>query len=377
MMTEIDDLVVMANRISIDGKSVHEYSRHIFTENKTKMSKIFKKLTDINTNLSSTKKLYKSGFNPYMCRYVRFNVFNQMLQIKREITFNINRNINEINTYKIVYGIRKKMVSKDEELTKIDKRKKWKNKQRKIIKQKMKERKQKKLENMEACSPPINRNIRLGTMHHFINRAKFIHTTDVNRIKELLYYYTSNGVKHLYEPAVCIQKIFRAFITRKYVNNHMNIIIKRHLEVTELEDKYINLNFKIKLSLANIVSGVNKKDKFNEWIIKIFSKHHPNYQYKMLNNNLFNIEILEITGNDTTVSKGFIYTRNCKGTITVSNTEFKKINLSINQNNINHDNIYIISTSRITDISLNKFRDIGLPCNNIYTFNNIIDLLKS
>jgi hypothetical protein len=367
----------MANRISIDGKSIHEYSRRIFTENKTKMSKIFKKLTDINTDLSSTKKLYKSGFNPYICRYVRFNVFNQMLQIKREITFNINRNINEINTYKIVYGIRKKMVSKDEELTKIDKRKKWKNKQRKIIKQKMKERKQKKMENMEACSPPIYRNVRLGTMHHFINRAKFIHTTDINYIKELLHYYSSNGIKHLYEPAVCIQKIFRAFIARKYVNDHMNIIIKRHLEVTELEDKYINLNFKIKLSLANIVSGVNKKDKFNEWIIKIFSKLYPNYQYKMLNNNLFNIEILEITGNDTTVSKGFIYTRNCKGTITVSNTEFKKINLSINQNNINHDNIYIISTSRITDISLNKFRDIGLPCNNIYTFNNIIDLLKS
>jgi hypothetical protein len=372
MMTEIDDLIVMANRISINGKSVHEYSRRIFTENKTKISKIFKKLTDINTNLSSTKKLYKNGFNPYMCRYVRFNVFNQMLQIKREIKFNINRNINEINTYKIVYGIRKKMVSKDEELTKIDKRKKWKNKQRKIIKQKMKERKQKKLENMEACSPPINKNIRLGTLHHFINRAKFTHTTDVKCIKELLNYYSSNGLKHLYEPAVRIQKIFRAFIARKYVNEHMNIIIKRHLEVTKLEDIYVNLDFKIKLSLANIVSGVNKKDKFNEWIIKIFTKLYPNYQYKILNNNLFNIEIL-----DNTKSKGFIYTRNCKGTITVSNTEFKKINLSINQNNIKHDNIYIISTSRITDISLNKFKDIGLPCNNIYTFNNIIELLKS
>ena len=344
MMTEIDDLIVMANRISINGKSVHEYSRRIFTENKTKISKIFKKLTDINTNLSSTKKLYKNGFNPYMCRYVRFNVFNQMLQIKREIKFNINRNIHEINTYKIVYGIR----------------------------QKMKERKQKKLDNMDACSPPINKNIRLGTIHHFINRAKFKHTTDVKCIKELLNYYSSNGLKHLYEPAVRIQKIFRAFIARKYVNEHMNIIIKRHLEVTKLEDIYVNLDFKIKLSLANIVSGVNKKDKFNEWIIKIFTKLYPNYQYKILNNNLFNIEIL-----DNTKSIGFIYTRNCKGTITVSNTEFKKINLSINQNNIKHDNIYIISTSRITDISLNKFKDIGLPCNNIYTFNNIIELLKS
>lgn len=370
MDDDINNLLVMVNNITIDNKSIYCFSRQSILSDKKKLAKIFNKINNVNQSLINKRGINQS-LDIDMCRFIRLNVYQQMLKIKRDIAFNINRNINEVNEYKIAYHVKKDMIKNDKDLQKREKYKKWRKIKNKKIKQKIKEKKNNKMQSDQ----PDKKNTRLGSLHRFINREKYVPPTDISSVRNELSQYINNGTKNLFIPAMNIQRIFRGYITRLYIIEHLNVIIKRHIELNIIDDKYIQLPYKIKMTFASLVSGIAKKYKFNDWLTRILNKINPENEY-LIQNNIMTINILDKMNNGI-VSKGYIYTHNSKGTITISNNDMKKMNIFLKEQNMTLDNMFIYTTSRISEQTMNKFEKNGIKKNNIFTMDNIIELIFS
>ena len=370
MDDDINNLLVMVNNITIDNKSIYRFSRQSILSDKKKLAKIFNKINNVNQSLINKRGINQS-LDIDMCRFIRLNVYQQMLKIKRDIAFNINRNINEVNEYKIAYHVKKDMIKNDKDLQKREKYKKWRKIKNKKIKQKIKEKKNNKMQSNQSDK----KNTRLGSLHRFINREKYVPPTDIPSVRNELSRYINNGTKNLFIPAMNIQRIFRGYITRLYIIEHLNVIIKRHIELNIIDDKYIQLPYKIKMTFASLVSGIVKKYKFNDWLTRILNKMNPENEY-LIQNNIMTINILDKMNNGI-VSKGYIYTHNSKGTITISNNDMKKMNIFLKEQNMTLDNMFIYTTSRISEQTMNKFEKNGIKKNNIFTMDNIIELIFS
>ena len=370
MDDDINNLLVMVNNITIDNKSIYRFSRQSILSDKKKLAKIFNKINNVNQSLINKRGINQS-LDIDMCRFIRLNVYQQMLKIKRDIAFNINRNINEVNEYKIAYHVKKDMIKNDKDLQKREKYKKWRKIKNKKIKQKIKEKKNNKMQSNQSDK----KNTRLGSLHRFINREKYVPPTDISSVRNELSRYINNGTKNLFIPAMNIQRIFRGYITRLYIIEHLNVIIKRHIELNIIDDKYIQLPYKIKMTFASLVSGIVKKYKFNDWLTRILNKMNPENEY-LIQNNIMTINILDKMNNGI-VSKGYIYTHNSKGTITISNNDMKKMNIFLKEQNMTLDNMFIYTTSRISEQTMNKFEKNGIKKNNIFTMDNIIELIFS
>ena len=127
------------------------------------------------------------------------------------------------------------------------------------------------------------------------------------------------------------------------------------------------------MTFASLVSGIVKKYKFNDWLTRILNKMNPENEY-LIQNNIMTINILDKMNNGI-VSKGYIYTHNSKGTITISNNDMKKMNIFLKEQNMTLDNMFIYTTSRISEQTMNKFEKNGIKKNNIFTMDNIIELI--
>ena len=357
MECDIDQLSVMASNISINNNTIYHLSRRIITADKKKIAKVYNKIYSVNHELFDKRSVNRT-FNTDMCRYIRMNVYQQMIKIKREINFNIRRNINEINQYKIAHNIKKEIIKSDKDLQKIERYKKWRKHQNK----KIKEAKEKKKGRMECDQSVKNQNnTRLGSLHRFINREKYIPSAPNNR--------------NIYPHIINIQRIFRGYITKRYVDEHLNIIIKRHIELNTIDDKYINLPFRIKLTFSNLVSGLNKKQKFNEWLTRILNRMNPDKEYIIQYNNILNINILDKMNNGI-VSNGYIYAHNAKGTITISNNDMNRIKNFMKYYHKSFIDLFIYTTSRISEQTLNKFVKNGIKIENIFSMDRIIELIR-
>jgi hypothetical protein len=266
-----------------------------------------------------------------LSRFIRFKINQQMSSTKRQLLYNKRRNINnDIND--IIDNITRNL--------NIDNN----NKKRNFIKQKKRKLNKNK---------PKKTNERLGSLHTYHTRPKYI---------------PDNRVLSIYDIyLIKIQKIYRGYYCRKIVNEHLNVIIKRHIQL--IDSEYYKYPFNIKLKFCNLISCSNKKFKFEEWVMNLFKVLYPNFQYEFIKekNNIFNIKV-----SLNNIIQGFIYCKNNKGTITVSNTEIKKMKTFLEKHNLTYDNIYITTTSRITDISIMKFKEIGFNPVNILSMNNIL-----
>lgn len=322
----------------------------------------YNKLYDLNSDGYQSK--YKKTFDLNFNHYVRSQTRLQIVKIKRQILFNQRRNINDINIYHMIDDIKNSMIITDKMEKKRRKYAKWISTQRKIVKNKIKAKKQQKINSDKK------ENSRLGSLYHYHNRPKYLPPNNQFQKNIEIEYYSNIGFDKFF-AATKIQKFFRGYFARKVVNEHLNTIIKRHIEIKDDNLFYYTLPFSIKLSFANLISGSDKSIKFNNWIIRTFKLLYPQFNFIPIQNNLFDIQVVDF--NNITV--GFIYCRNVKGTINPSNTEIKKMKNYLLQFNLTYNNIYITTTSRITDNSIKKFNDIGVSTSNIISIDNIINFI--